>query len=143
MAIVLVIYLLVLGIYDIRFQRLPGCLLLVGAAMALWQLIWEYNGSPGMEALVNILKGWLPGILLLGISRATGKVGSGDGCVLLVVGSILGCRETCLVLAVSLTLAAVAAGGLLILGKAGRKDRIPFIPFVAAAVLYTVWPIFN
>lgn len=159
MTTILVIYLLVLGVYDIRYQKLPLVWMIAGGVMALVSMIWQWYTALGMTAdtttvitawavteaaaetaggtavAVNIIKSWLPGLLLSGISKITGKVGNGDGCVLLIVGSILGSRDTYLAFAISLMLAAVWAAGLLIFHKAGRKDRIPYIPFITTAVL--------
>lgn len=81
---------------------------------------------------------WLPGIII-GIFIyiislvSRGQVGMGDGFVYLVSGVALGFGRNLELFAISLLLASVVALYLIVVKKAGRKARMPFIPFTAIA----------
>ena len=72
---------------------------------------------------------------MLAAGRLSGKIGVGDGCVLLVAGSIVGSEKIIMIFTVSLLLASVTAVVLLIFRKAEKNDKMPFMPFLAAAVI--------
>lgn len=80
----------------------------------------------------------LPGILLLAAALlGKGAVGSGDGLVWLVIGGILRPWDGMAALLLGLLLIAVWSGVLLLAGRAGRKTRLPFVPFsLAGGVLW-------
>ena len=131
----LICYLIILSIYDIRTRKIPVVWLVVGAVAALAYLIHLCLCQPLSELWLEILKSWGPGLLMLTAGRLSGKIGSGDGCVLLVAGSILGGVKMIAVFMGSLLLAGVTAVGLLIFCKAGKNDKMPFMPFLAVAVI--------
>lgn len=119
--------LLIASVRDIRrhMVSVPGMVFLgmVGLGVGLVSFNWR-------EALL----GSLLGVLLYGISRVSrGAIGDGDALVFGVCGIYLGLAENLLLLWLSLFLA-MLAGGLLLLRKRGnRKTRIPLVPFVLAA----------
>lgn len=74
------------------------------------------------------------GVLLLAV--ATGEsIGIGDGMVLAVSGIFLGFRKNLELLLAALFLAGVVSLFLLTVKRKGRKYRLPFVPFLAAAYL--------
>lgn len=76
----------------------------------------------------------LPGLsLLLVAATAKGAAGCGDGLCYLVLGLFLGARTVWLILMVSLFMAAFSGIMLLLLHKAGRKTRLPFLAVSAGA----------
>ena len=134
--LVLLLYLAVLGLYDIRFQRLPMRWMLMGTVLAIANILWDIL-HVGMDLgyLLCLIRGWIPGLILLVAWKSTGKIGCGDGWALMIVGSFLGQKETVVVFMASLMFAAIIAGGLLLLRKADRKAKLPYIPFLAVAVI--------
>lgn len=135
----LICYLILLSIFDIRIRKVPAVWLLIGGAAALVNLIYLCCCQPFAELLPEVLKSLGPGLLMLTAGRLSGKIGSGDGCVLLVAGSILGSVKIMAVFSGGLLLVAATAGVLLILRKAGKNDRLPFIPFLTvSAILWEV-----
>lgn len=88
----------------------------------------------GSQSWYNVFLALLPGAILWGFAMATeGKLGRGDGDMVLILGLILG-WELCLAV---LCLACVLAGAFAGLGLAVRKlkktSRIPFAPFLLGA----------
>ena len=104
------------------FTGLGGC---------LWQLLEKGQGG---NSLWGLFFSMLPGLLLLGLSKATGgKIGLGDGLVIWAGGIWLDFFAIFQVLLVGLLLAAVFSAFLLV-ANSGKKE-IPFVPFVFAAFL--------
>jgi len=82
------------------------------------------------------------GIVLL--SRITkGKIGEGDGLVLCVTGLGLGFWCNLELFALALMIAAAFSIVLLILRLAGRKQSIPFIPFLFISYIFLLIPLWS
>ncbi len=131
----LICYLLVLSIYDIRTRKIPVLWLGIGGVAALVNFVCLCLYLPLLELWPEVIKSWGPGILMLAVGKLSGKIGSGDGSVLLVTGSILGSVKITKVFAGSLLLAAVTAAALLMLRKVRKNDKIPFMPFLTVSVI--------
>lgn len=137
----LMCYLVVLSIYDIRHKAVPGWSILVGGIFAGINIVYTISQSEGNMILLLpvILLPLIPGLFMLLVGRISGKVGLADGCVLLVVGSVLDGREMYLVFGASLLLSAVFAIVLLTCRRIKGKDKLPYLPFLTAAVLMVLW----
>ena len=84
----------------------------------------------------NMLLGMSVGVALLFFSVLTGgKIGAGDGVLLIVTGIYLGLEQNLQLFFCGLLLCSMWALGLLILRKKTRKDSIPFVPFLLAAYM--------
>ena len=120
----LVLYLVVMAVIDIRKKSIPvipGVVLLI--IVAVVRLV--AGVSP-----VTVGAGMGIGVLLYGISRVSkGEIGEADGLVYAVTGAALGIMKNCELLLVSLILAAIVGGVLMIFKKVGRKYKLPFVPF--------------
>ncbi len=78
----------------------------------------------------------LPGIIFIGLGwLSKWQIGIGDGVIILIMGLWLGIRETVAVLLMGMFLCSIVCGGLLLVRKAGRKTKVPFVPFLWAAYL--------
>lgn len=76
------------------------------------------------------------GMSIIGMSvLSRGRVGFGDGLLLLAMGTVLNYRELAGVLCISLFLCAIYAGILALVLKKGRNKEIPFAPFLLAGYL--------
>lgn len=114
---------------DLRRKRISVLWLGIGGAAAvLIQLFcrklawWEFAAGAGI------------GGLLLGVSFVTGEaLGYGDSLAVLVMGMFLGFSAAGEILLTGFFLVAAAGGILLALGRAKRKDELPFLPFLTAA----------
>ena len=77
--------------------------------------------------------GMVPGVILLVIARVTGKMGYGDGIILMMIGCVTTYWGGCVVLCLSSFLAAVFCVVLLAFRKVKRHSRIPYVPFLTGA----------
>lgn len=98
-----------------------GIFTLVGILLALKQgnLDWRYLAAAGI------------GLIFLGISGLTGgKIGMGDGFLILALGTVLSLEELLTVLMIGMAVCA-CYGGVLLLGfRKSRNTCIPFVPFL-------------
>lgn len=117
------IWLLVMSILDIRKRTVPVWLLVLGGILAAISVCQQ-------NAFLAMGMGMLPGIGLLLIAFLTKKAGYGDGIVLVILGMVSGGGESLLIFSISLFLSAIFSMVLLVLRKAGRNTRIPFLPFL-------------
>lgn len=89
-----------------------------------------------MQPVENMLLGMLVGVTLLILSILTGgRIGAGDAVLLIVTGIYLGFEQNMQLFFSGSLLCGIWALGVLILKKKGRKDSIPFIPFLLAAYM--------
>lgn len=127
------IWLLGISVMDFRSRRVSVWLLAIGGGLTAAVLICQY-GNEGIE-LYGLLKGMLPGLVLLVVSVTTKKAGYGDGIVVLFLGMISGGAKSLVLFGVSLFLISIWSVILLILKKVGRNTQIPYLPFLAVAWL--------
>ena len=93
------------------------------------------NVYTGQIGLVDMLLGAVlgGGVLLVIAVVSKGGMGGGDIKFLAALGLWLGVKLTVLTLFLSFLFGGVGGGLLLLLKIKGRKDRIPFGPYIAAA----------
>ena len=112
-------------------------------------LLWSVWSFGGLGLLLNMLsqeQSWssillgvvMGGIWLLFSLISRSSIGMGDGFILCVSGLYLGWRENLEMLVGALLLCAVFSAGLLLLKRAGRETRLPFVPFLFASYLWGV-----
>ena len=122
--VLVAVYLIVMSVVDIRKKEIllwPGilCLGLVGTTRLV----------AGIHP-VGIGLGVGIGVMLYGVSRITrGGIGGADALVYAVTGATIGFTRNLELLLISLILAALVGGLLLLIRKAGLKTRMPFVPF--------------
>ena len=118
---------------DLRHKKIGAAVLLAGALVAAalaGALLLE-----GREEPWEIGIGLLPGLLLWGCSFLTeGKVGRGDGDMVLILGLFLGWRRCVVALCAACLLSALWAGIGLAAGRLKKDSKLPFAPFLLAAV---------
>lgn len=125
------LWLFLCGWQDFKEKKMSVVLLVTGG-LGLAVFFIAVGGLP----LSSRLPGFAIGLLLLILSKLLrGQVGRGDGIILCVTGLCLGFRDNLNLLFYSLTLTAVVSLALLLFKKAGKKDTIPFIPFVFLSYL--------
>ena len=121
--------------WDHKSKRLPMtpifCLL---AAGILFICAEETNN------LKNTLLGVEIGALVCGIAKLTeGSIGMGDGLLALLTGLYMGGIFTFLCLCFAFLFSAVAALYLIGVKKKGKKESLPFVPFMLAGYIMTNW----
>ena len=123
------IFLSVCTIFDIRKKEIP--LVLAGAGMmaAVGFMIWRIRNESIYAA--EILLSSLPGLFFLLAGWCTKeKVGYGDGILLLITGLMVGFNQCFTGLCIGLFFSAIFGVLLLLLHKAQKNSRIPFVPFL-------------
>ena len=139
--IIFLIYLLLLGFFDIRERTVPVVLLAAGSILALGVKLGDFAEMAENPKwfLAVIVFGAMPGMFMLGVSWMTDKAGAGDGWALINLGLFTD-YKTCIVLwGASMLVMAVISAGLLALKKVKGSTRLPYLPFLAMAyaVIYT------
>lgn len=131
---ILLLYLIVLAVYDWKEQKIP--LILAGGGLAAALAVNMYQIFCHMEnwrwLTTSILLGILPGIYMLTVAYLTGKAGYGDGITLINLGMLTNYKTCVLIWGISMVLLSIVSVGLLCLRKAGRDTRIPYLPFLTA-----------
>jgi leader peptidase (prepilin peptidase)/N-methyltransferase len=132
-ALVLVSMLVAISGIDLDHQIIPDLLSLPGVALGL--LLSLAPGAIGWRAsTLGVLVG--AGVFLVIIaasSLALGQAGMGGGDVKLgaMLGAFLGWKLALLSILISVLVGGPLAGALLATGRKGRRDPIPFGPFLA------------
>lgn len=117
---------------DLQSRTIP-CRLLAGGALTalLLNLLGICCGRAGLASLLPAL---VPGVFYLLMSLISGaQIGWGDGLAVLVLGLFAGFADTVLITAAAQFICAVSAGLMLVMKKADRNTRIPFLPFLLTA----------
>ena len=134
-AVLVFLFLTICSVQDLRHRTLPVWLLLLGLLAALaWQLFMGW--LTGHPSLAELFLGACTGLALFVVGRAApGAVGAGDAWVFLDIGLLLGLEDTIGLLWISMMGALLFAALLLLLKKAGRKTKLPMVPFIWAGFL--------
>lgn len=128
--ILLVLLLVPQAIIDFRKKTvfiLPnvGCTIIFQIAM----------GSCGWWKHISSM---IPGIVIIIISILfANSIGMGDGLVILAIGSLLGMSRIISIIIEAFLLSGLFGLLYLIYKKGGKKDQIPFIPFVFLGTLWS------
>lgn len=109
-------------VLDLRAKVIPDIVTLPGIVYAL-ALAAVVETPPLPEAVLGAVAGG--GILLLLAVVSRGAFGGGDIKLMAMLGAVLGWKGALVVLAFSQVAAALAALGLLIARRAGRRDPLP------------------
>lgn len=126
-------WLLAASILDIRSRRLPVWMLVLGGAAAVLAAVSRCGFT--LAECVEIIKGCVPGVILIFMAAVTGKAGMADGIVLIFLGICAGGKVCLAVFMLSLLLISLFSGILLALRRVGRNTRLPYLPFLSTAWL--------
>lgn len=128
-SLVLTCVLEVAALVDLEQMRIPNGLLLAGAVAGV--LLNLPPGGPGLrEMALGVVAG--AGPLLAVVLASRGGMGGGDVKLAAVAGLYLGWRLVLTGLFLGVLAGGVAAAVMLALRRVGRRDPIPFGPFLAA-----------
>ncbi len=127
--------LLVIAGVDLQTCTIPDPLVWLGLAGGL--VFLPLGEMPWPAALLGAGLGG--GLLLLIAVLSRGGMGGGDVKVGLVMGLFLGWQEVLLALFLAVLAGAVAGLLLVLLGRRGRRDPLPFAPFLALGTMSTIW----
>ena len=132
-ALVLLSMLATITVIDLDHQIIPDILSLPGVAFGFLVSL-----APGMigwraSALGVLVAAGVFLVIIVASSLALGQAGMGGGDVKLgaMLGAFLGWKLALLSILISVLVGGLLAGALLATGRKGRKDPIPFGPFLA------------
>lgn len=129
--------LLMVSIIDLEHFWIPDRLLWAG--LVIWGLSLWWPGDFGLAAA---LLGGAAGLGIMAIiyHLARGGMGLGDVKLAALMGLYLGPEQVTLALMLAFITGACVGGTLVLLKRRGRKDRVPFGPFLAAgAYVSMLW----
>jgi leader peptidase (prepilin peptidase) / N-methyltransferase len=128
-AVVLLAALVVITAIDIDHQIIPDAITLPGTVTGILANLATPEGSL-IDSLLGIALGG--GIFLAIILLSGGGMGGGDMKLGAMLGAFLGWRLALIALFVAVVVGGLVAVSVLASGRKGRKDPIPFGPFLAA-----------
>ena len=98
---------------------------------------WLLIGNRPLDALLGFAVGG--GLLLIIILVCRGGMGAGDMKLMAIIGLFVGLRGVAVVLLAAFIFGALVGIVMMILGKATRKDALPFAPYLALATVVEVF----
>lgn len=120
---------IVIGILDFRYQDIFNVTIWFGLFLA--SLFLAYQQLNYGKAVENILSGAAGfGLIALVIILTRGGMGWGDAWLLLIIGMLLGPKLTAFAFFIASIAGGVVGTYLLISRKMGRRDAVPFGPFL-------------
>ena len=132
--------LLAMSIIDYDYLIIPDgmqiLILLIGLGYKVINTYISNTPFPYLDSLLGLLIGG--GFFLLVAVVSNGGMGGGDIKLMGVLGFWLGLRTTLLMMLLSFIIGGVLSIILLVLKKKGRKESIPFGPFIAIATVVTI-----
>lgn len=132
--------LIVISMIDCHTQIIPdGMVLSILILTIIYKVIILYIYKAPiniLDSIFGLLTGFLLFFLIAIVSK--GNMGGGDIKLISVLGFILGLKKTLLHIFLSFIIGAIYSIYLLLRGKKGRKDAIPFGPFINIAFLIAI-----
>jgi len=125
-AVVLVSILIIVSVVDLKHKIIPNFMVILTLAMGILFLL--ARDISFTSALLGMLVG---GGLLFLLAFMPGAMGGGDIKLMFALGAFLGLNKTLGALIIAFIVAGVISAFLLLFKLKGRKDVIPFGPFLA------------
>lgn len=121
---------------DLRKRSIPVIPVIVFAAVLIGLRYLYFRQNIELTA---ILAGMIPGAFFFLISAVSrGAAGSGDALLILLLGLVIGFWDTGMICFLALTLCGLSGLGMMVMGKAGKKTQLPFVPFLLTAYVLLV-----
>jgi leader peptidase (prepilin peptidase)/N-methyltransferase len=124
--------LLIVALIDFDYKIIPNAITLPGIALGLGLSFWLLPITP-LVSLAGLLAGG--GILYLVAVVSKGGMGGGDIKLTAMIGAFLGWQGALFTIFSAALLGSLVGVTLMLLGKKGRKDKVPFGPFLASGAM--------
>jgi leader peptidase (prepilin peptidase)/N-methyltransferase len=129
--------LLLVSFIDLAHKIVPDVITLPGILAGLFASLF-YTPVGIVNAIIGMCLGG--GLFFLVAFLSRGGMGGGDIKLVAMMGAFLGWREVLVTIFLGALLGAAVGVGLMLLKKKGRKDPLPFGPFLAiGALIAMVW----
>jgi leader peptidase (prepilin peptidase)/N-methyltransferase len=126
--------LIVVALIDLDHKIIPNTITLPGIAIGLGLSLWTLPITP-LASLIGLLAGGIFFYLVALVSK--GGMGGGDIKLIAMIGAFLGWQGAFFTILLGALTGSLVGLFLLIARKQGRKDKIPFGPFLSfAAILF-------
>jgi|SRR5262245_60678342 len=128
--------LLVVALIDLDHKIIPNTITLPGILLGLGLSLWALPITP-LASLIGLVAGGLFFYLVAVVSK--GGMGGGDIKLIAMIGAFLGWQGAFFTILTGALMGSVVGVGLMLLGKKGRKDKVPFGPFLSfGAIVFTL-----
>ncbi|MBI3327061.1 MAG: prepilin peptidase [Nitrospinae bacterium] len=134
--------LVIVALIDLDHQIIPNIItypgMVVGLGLSFRALpLNPLMGSPLLASLVGLLAGGIFFYAVALVSR--GGMGGGDIKLIAMIGAFLGWQGTLFTILVGALTGSLVGIALMLLGKKGRRDKVPFGPFLSlGAIVFTL-----
>jgi leader peptidase (prepilin peptidase) / N-methyltransferase len=129
--------LLTVAVIDYDHKIIPNIITLPGIIIGLGLSLWALPITP-LASLLGILLGGAFFYLIALVSR--GGMGGGDIKLIAMIGAFLGWQGALFTIFSGALLGSLVGVTLMLLGRKGRKDKVPFGPFLSAgAILFMLY----
>ena len=123
------VYLSASAYWDFRYKRIPWCVQGMGFVFMCICIMAQWK-----EINLYYFLAYIPGIFLLMLAWITKEnVGYGDGISVFLLGGMVGFRNCIWVLCISMILLSFVGVIMLLIKRANRKTKIPYLPFLFVA----------
>jgi leader peptidase (prepilin peptidase)/N-methyltransferase len=131
---ILISTLIVVALIDLDHKIIPNTITLPGITIGFGVSLWALPVTP-LSSLVGLVAGGSFFYIVALISK--GGMGGGDIKLIAMIGAFLGWKGAFFTILVGALAGSVVGLSLMSIGKKGRKDKVPFGPFLAlGAILY-------
>jgi leader peptidase (prepilin peptidase)/N-methyltransferase len=124
--------LLTIAVIDYDHKILPNAITLPGIVVGLGLSLWALPIRP-LASLLGILLGGVFFYLIALVSK--GGMGGGDIKLIAMIGAFLGWQGAFFTILSGALLGSLVGVTLMVLGKKGRKDKVPFGPFLSVGAI--------
>jgi leader peptidase (prepilin peptidase) / N-methyltransferase len=124
--------LLTVALIDYDHKIIPNTITLPGIVIGLGLSLWALPITP-LASLLGLLVGGTLFYLIAVISK--GGMGGGDIKLIAMIGAFLGWQGALFTIFSGALLGSLVGVTLMLLGKKGRKDKVPFGPFLSCGAI--------
>jgi leader peptidase (prepilin peptidase) / N-methyltransferase len=124
--------LLTVALIDYDHKIIPNTITLPGIAIGLGLSIWALPITP-LGSLLGVLIGGAFFYLIALVSK--GGMGGGDIKLIAMIGAFLGWQGALFTIFSGALLGSLVGVMLMVLGRKGRKDKVPFGPFLSSGAI--------
>jgi leader peptidase (prepilin peptidase)/N-methyltransferase len=124
--------LVVVALIDLDHKIIPNIITLPGLAIGLGLSVWGLPITP-LASVLGLLVGGTLFYLIAIVSK--GGMGGGDIKLIAMIGAFLGWQGALFTIFSGALLGSLVGMMLMLLGKKGRKDKVPFGPFLSCGAI--------